>query len=128
MAATISRFASALDGLLGGPAGPLFDPVFWAMVQQDLAEGQHRNPSGRIDYFTEAYFHRIEEIDAELAEAGFREIQTLAIEGPGWLLEDLDGWLADDVRRARLLAILERLEAKPSLLGVSAHLMSLARA
>jgi len=54
-AAAVSRWASALDGL----ARDLFeDPQFAAIVAQDLRDGQHRNLSGPLDYFTTAYFHR----------------------------------------------------------------------
>jgi hypothetical protein len=52
---------------------------------------------------------------------------TLAVEGPGWFLPDLDAWLADERRRAVLLAALAALEAEPTLLGVSAHLLAVAR-
>ena len=52
-AAAISRWASALDGL----ARDLFqDPRFAAIVERDLREGQHRNPTERLDYFTTRTF------------------------------------------------------------------------
>lgn len=56
--AVISRFASLLDGLVHGR---LEDPAFAAIVRADLLEGQHRNPSGRPDGFTTAYFHHVDE-------------------------------------------------------------------
>jgi hypothetical protein len=49
------------------------------------------------------------------------------VEGPAWLLPDLDAWLADDRRRPLLLDALGRLEAEPALVGVSAHLLLVAR-
>jgi hypothetical protein len=52
---------------------------------------------------------------------------TLAVEGAGWLLPDLDARLADDRRRAVLLTALGRLETEPALLGVSAHLLAVSR-
>jgi len=52
---------------------------------------------------------------------------TLAVESAGWLLADLDARLADERRRAVLLAALDALEAEPTLLGVSAHLLAVAR-
>src|SRR5207249_8519643 len=42
-AAAISRFASVFDGLW---RGFLDDPVFQGIVQDDLTNGQHRNPTG----------------------------------------------------------------------------------
>jgi ubiquinone/menaquinone biosynthesis C-methylase UbiE len=122
--AAISRFASMLDGLRGGY---LVDSEFAAIAEGDLRDGRHRNPTGDPRYFTTAYFHRPEEIAAECTAAGLTPEATLAVEGPAWLLPDLDAWLADNSRRAVLLAALERLEAEPALLGVSAHLLTVAR-
>jgi ubiquinone/menaquinone biosynthesis C-methylase UbiE len=124
MAATISRFASMLDGLRGGY---LADPVFAAIAESDLRDGRHRNPTGDPRYFTTAYFHRPEEVAEECEAAGLAPQATVAIEGPAWLLPDLDAWLADDRRKATLLAALAQLEAEPALLGASAHLLTVAR-
>jgi ubiquinone/menaquinone biosynthesis C-methylase UbiE len=124
LAAAISRFASTLDGLRGGY---LEDPAFAAVAAGDRRDGRHRNPTGDPAYFTTAYFHRPEELAAECAEAGLTHEATLAVEGPGWLLSDLDAWLGDERRRAVLLAALTALEAEPTLLGVSAHLLTVAR-
>ena len=55
LAAAISRFASTLDGLR---LGLLDDPVFARLAEQDLRDGQHRNPTEEPRYFTTAYFHR----------------------------------------------------------------------
>jgi ubiquinone/menaquinone biosynthesis C-methylase UbiE len=60
--AAISRFASALDGVARGLAA---DPAFVRMRDRDLADGQHRNPTGKADYFTTAYLHRPEELASE---------------------------------------------------------------
>jgi len=50
---------------------------------------------------------------------------ALAVEGPGWLFPDLDARLEDGRRRAPLLAGLAALEAEPTVLGVSAHLLAI---
>jgi SAM-dependent methyltransferase len=124
LAAAISRFASTLDGLRLG----LFDdPVFAAIAEQDLRDGQHRNPTGDPRYFTTTYFHPPQELQAEAEEAGLRHETTLGVEGPGWLLQDFDRWWEDEKRRERLLTVARALEAEPSLLGVSAHLLAVAR-
>jgi ubiquinone/menaquinone biosynthesis C-methylase UbiE len=123
-AAAISRWASALDGLVRD----LFqDPEFSAIVDQDVREGQHRNPTGRVDYFTTAYFHRPEDFRAEVVDAGLIVDGVLGIEGPGWLLADVNARLADARRRADLLRIARIFEAEPSLLGISAHLLLVGR-
>ena len=40
---------------------------------------------------------------------------------------ELDAWLDDEGSRNRLLHVLRRLEREPSLIGMSAHLVSVAR-
>ncbi len=52
--AAISCFALFIDGLRDGSFA---DPDFVAIVKQDLASGQHRNPHPDRDYFTTAFFH-----------------------------------------------------------------------
>jgi len=61
---------------------PLRDPAFVEIRNRDLREGQHRNETSRLDYFTTAYFHRPEELPEELADAGFSNIRVLGVEGP----------------------------------------------
>jgi SAM-dependent methyltransferase len=122
-AAAISRFASTYDGLL---RGYLDEPGFEAIVERDVREGQHRNPSRRPEWFTTSYFHLPDELGREVAEAGLRPHALLAVEGPGWVLPDVAERLGDPARRERLLAAIRRVEAEPSLLGASAHLLAVA--
>ncbi len=124
VAAAISRFASALDGLRGGY---LDDPAFAAIAFRDLTDGQHRNPTDHPAYFTTAFFHHPDELRQEVEEAGLTGVQVLAVEGPAWLLQDFDVHWDDPGRRERLLHLVRRTEAEPSLLGASAHLLAVAR-
>ena len=123
-AAGISRFASALDGL---SRDALRDPQFAAIVERDLREGQHRNPTGRLDYFTTAYFHHPDELRAEVSDAGLTFEGLYGLEGPGWLLPDVEARIADPRRLGDLLRVARALEAEPSVLGISAHLLAVAR-
>ena len=124
LSAYISRFASACDGIQGGM---LRDAAFSAIVEQDLADGIHQNPTNRPEWFTTAYFHRPEEIRPEIEEAGLRFDSAIAVEGPGWVPEALDAWLDDAAARERLLRVLRRIETEPSLIGASAHVIAVAR-
>lgn len=124
LAVGISRFASTLDGLF---RGLLDDPEFVGIVQRDLTDGQHRNPTNHPAYFTTAFFHHPEELKAEIEEAGLLCERTLAIEGPGWILQNFEEHWDDRERRERLLDALRWLEDEPSLIGVSAHIMVVAR-
>jgi SAM-dependent methyltransferase len=123
-AAAISRFASTCDGLL---RGYLDEPVFEAIVEGDLRDGQHRNPTGRPEWFTTAYFHLPDELTREVAEAGLRLQALVAVEGPAWMLPEIERRLADPDRREVVLRAIRRVETEPSLLGVSAHLLAVAR-
>jgi len=64
---------------------------------------QHRNPTGRPEWFTTAYLHLPEEVRDEVVEAAFEVEALVGIEGPVWVLPDLDHWLEDPARRSRLL-------------------------
>jgi len=123
LAVAISRFASALDGLC---RGFLKDPQFADIVRGDLTDGQHRNPTGRPEYFMDTFFHHPDELRAEVAEAGFAAARVYGVEGPGWLVSDFDAWWDNGECRDRLLRLARVLETEPSLSGVSAHLMAVA--
>jgi ubiquinone/menaquinone biosynthesis C-methylase UbiE len=122
LAAGISRFASTCDGLRHRY---LKDPDFEAIVERDLAEGQHRNPRDEPGWFTTTYFHHPDELGQELVSADLELKALLGVEGPAWLMAELDRWLADDP--ATLLRALRRVEAEPSLLGASAHIIAVGR-
>lgn len=120
-AAAISRYASALDGI----ARDLFsDPAFERIVTQDLETGRHRNETDHPDYFTTAYFHRPEQLRAEVAAAGFECRAVLGLEGPGWMLADFDRRWEDRRKREDILRVARALESEPSIAGLSAHLVA----
>ncbi len=121
----ISRFASLLDGMR---KGYLFDPVFSRIVLKDLVEGRHENPDMDPRYFTTACFHRPEELEEEITDAGFELLKTSGLEGPAWLLGDFDDLWADETKRKELLTFLKLVETETSLIGVSAHILSVAKA
>lgn len=123
IAAGISRWASALDGLARNLLG---DARFARIVERDVRDGQHRNPTDRLDYFTTAYFHRPEELRAETERAGLAVQGLYGVEGPAWILADLPERWADEERRAAVLQVARRLEAEPAVLGCSAHLLVIA--
>jgi ubiquinone/menaquinone biosynthesis C-methylase UbiE len=123
VAACISRFASTYDGLA---LHYLSDPEFERIVERDVALGQHRNPTRRGGWFTTAYFHRPNEFIEEVTLAGWSDVSIVAVEGPG-LTADVDYWLEDTQRQEALLRAIRRVEAEPSILGASPHLLAMAR-
>jgi SAM-dependent methyltransferase len=123
-AAAISRWGSVLDGLA---RELLRDRDFARIVERDLADGNHLNPTGQLDYFTTAYFHRPEDLRKEVVDAGLDVEGLYGIEGPGWMLPDLADRWNDPQRRDIVIEVARMLESEPSMLGCSAHLMVVAR-
>ena len=121
--AAISRYASALDGL----ARKVLDPAFLRIRNQDLIDGQHRNPTDTLNYFTTAYFHRPEDLRAELEEAGFSAVEVMGVEGVAWMFADFESRWADEALRQDILNVARAVEAEPSIVGVSAHLLGIGR-
>ncbi len=118
--AGISRFASLFDGLV---TGSLTDPRFQEIVLDDLDTGQHRNPEGVPGWFTTAYFHHPDELEAEAREAGLLVETLYGIEGmPGWLSGDSRRWETQE-HQDLLLAAARATESEPVLRGLSAHML-----
>jgi SAM-dependent methyltransferase len=123
MAAAISRFASFVDGLVHDR---LADPAFRDIVAQDIEDGQHRNAGAVPGWFTTAFFHTGGELASEVTESGLILRGLLAIEGPGTVVADGAALEADAAAWTALLELIERVEAEPSLLGLSSHIMAVA--
>jgi ubiquinone/menaquinone biosynthesis C-methylase UbiE len=132
-AAGISRFASLVDNITGpaeprDEAPPAFtDPAVLRMVRQDLAGGPHENTSGQERYFTTAYFHHPDGLADEVRAAGLALVELLPLESVGALTACFPSVWADPGRRETLLALVRQVEREPSLLGISPHLLAVAR-
>jgi SAM-dependent methyltransferase len=122
VSAYISRFASLMDGYR---KRLILDPAFPAIVRGDLKRGVH-DPPNDDEYFTLAYFHRPEEITPELRTAGFRIIEVLAVEGFFWTYPHLNEFVDEPDRFNQVLEFAAQIESEPSVMGASAHLLSMA--
>ncbi len=123
-AAGISRFASAVDGLIHGF---IHDPEFKKILDRDLKDGQHRNHTNNLTYFTDAYFHLPGELQSEAEEAGFEHIRTMAVEGLAYMIQNLEYHWHDEDRRESLLRVLRFIESESSILGASPHIMCIVK-
>lgn len=122
-AVSINRFSGSFDGLF---LERYADPMYRNLSDRSLRDGQHRNPEGK-SYFTTAYFHHPLELRDEIVEAGFKVEALVGIEGPGWLLHDFDAYWFEPEKREWVLHLARALEAEPTLLGLSAHVMAVGR-
>lgn len=124
LAAGISRFASLHVGLA---RGWIDDGDFWRMVESELVDGRHLPPESWPTLFTTAYFHHPHELRSEVVEAGYEHLATLAIEGAGWLVPDLEERWQVQRQREAILAAVRQTEQEHTVLGLSPHLMAVAR-
>jgi ubiquinone/menaquinone biosynthesis C-methylase UbiE len=113
-AGAVCRVASLLDGVA---SRFLDEPAFQQIVRQDLATGQHRNPTGDPRWFTTTFFHAPEELADEVTSAGFELDRVMGVEGPGWIVGEPE---------CSLVAA-ELADQHPELTSLSAHLLALAR-
>jgi SAM-dependent methyltransferase len=120
----ISRFASVFSGL---SREFLFDERFRAIAERELEDGQHRNPSDDVRWFTTAYYHHPDELRSEAAEAQLEIVELVGIEGfAGWLPQLKDRW-QDESGREAILFSARAIEAEACLLGLSPHLLLVGR-
>ena len=92
MAATISRFASLLDGFV---KGYVREPQFAQMLETTLATGEHQPPEG-TPWFTTAYFHHPDELPGE--EEDFNTLGGFVMHTLGRIPVVTDAFVANDYR------------------------------
>lgn len=70
------------------------------------------------------------ELAQEVKESGFKLRGIYAVEGPAGLLSrhELDERLGDEESKIHILPFIAAVEAEPSLLGVSSHMLAVATA
>ena len=119
-AAVISRWAVRIDGTLREriylkyPAVPgLMDEIDRTGILPPLGDGA----------FT-AFCHRPGELRDEMAEAGLEVTDLVSVEGPAFILGDLDARMADPVDRSMTLQAARAIERVPELVGFGPHLIA----
>lgn len=120
IAAAISRFTPALDGVR---RGSITNDLVFANVQAEVTHGQRVPPEARTAPFPQAYFHLPDELAAEARDAGLVVLDVYGIEGPGWLLSDIETRMAEPVMRERIMWLAQITERDPHLRAASAHLL-----
>jgi SAM-dependent methyltransferase len=120
VAEVISRHAWVLDATVRGLMG---SPAVRADTERSATTGLSQDPAGAAPGSFWAWFHRVDELEGELAEAGFTDVTLLAVEGFAWLLGDLAGRMAEP---EGILAAVRMTERERSMLGCSAHVVGIA--
>ena len=123
-AVAISRYASTLRGMIDG----IMDPEYIKIVDRDLRDGQHRN----LNEHPEVFYNGIPPSAGGTQVrnrnvVGFDLQGLFGIQGPAWLLQNLEEQWADPNCRERLLNIARSLESEPSIIGASTHIMAIGR-
>jgi SAM-dependent methyltransferase len=120
VASAMGRFLVPFRGVVSnGIQEP--DALEWVLSVAET--GIRSSPPGPFP----AYAHRPHELYQELSDAGFADVEVIAIEGFVHLLDNLHVRLNDQRSRDGLMNFLSRLESDPALVGVSGHIMALGR-
>lgn len=120
--AAISRWAPRLDGEL---RARLYESVPAIRELTPRVERTGWMPPLFPGSFS-AYCHRPQQLRAELRGAGFRVQDLVAVEGMGFVLEDLDERLVDPLARSVVLDTARATGRVPELLGIGPHLLATA--
>ena len=117
--AGISKYVSLIQS--GFFDGMIENQVFKKIVEQDIIDGQHRNPIDSTTYFTTSIFMESKELIDEVIKAGFKAVNCTAVEGPAWLHKNLDEIVKDKKRLQSLMDLITKIENKESIMGISTH-------
>lgn len=127
--AAISRFSSTLWGLsvFGRQNDFIAESEFANMIERELTTGQHIRPDQYPYFISRAFFHLPEGLKKEIEAAGLHHQSTVAVEGPAWIVPAFAEKWQDERSRQALLHICSLVEEQESLLGMSPHLLAVAR-
>ncbi|WP_073492255.1 class I SAM-dependent methyltransferase [Actinacidiphila paucisporea] len=124
-AAAINRYASLFEHTA---LAHLHTERMQVSISEILRTAIHDGKRG----FTLAYFHRAEELAAELRESGLADVEVIGIEGPAWSLlkavEQQTGQRPTGALFDSALTAARMSEPYPELLAASSHLLAVGRA
>ena len=119
--ANITCFSTALKYTECYDRRPVLDDEdAYRAIESTVRTGHYTgNEIGRV------YFHRPEELRAEVAAAGFNDVDLRGVIGPAWIIRSLDESWHDPGKREAILRIVRLLEREESLMGFSTHFLSI---
>lgn len=120
-AAGISRHAALLDLLVNW--NKIHEPGVFELVEASVRTGVFSGP-GEGGLFTTSYFHLPTELADEVSAVGFSDVRVFHVEGPGFLIPDLEDRLNEPARKEALMKAVRLVEEDPYMLG-SSHLLAI---
>ncbi|PST83438.1 SAM-dependent methyltransferase [Pedobacter yulinensis] len=124
LAFAINHSASTVVGLLNGM---IHQPGFRDMCLAELQTGLHEPLGNTPGMLPKAFFHRPEELKAELEEAGFSAPALFAVEGMIWLDSKYFETRGDQQKKEAMFGLLRATETNEALLAWSPHMMGVGR-
>lgn len=122
--AAISRFASMFDAFINEL---IEDDEFYPIMLRDIESGKHTNPTNKLQYFTNAYFHQPDELKDEIEESGIKCLGILPVEGLGNSIPQVEKRIQNEEYKEKLLNTIRKTEKESSILGVSSHFLGIGR-
>ena len=119
-AAAITRWAARIDGMLRERLYLTYPAV---LDHIDEIDRTGMLPPLHDGAFT-GFCHRPGELREEIGEAGLEVMDLVSVEGPAFILGDLDARMADPVDRSVALEVSRAIERVPELVGFGPHLIA----
>lgn len=125
----ISRYGSTLWGLsvFGQKNHFIDDEIFFEMIDRELTNGQHVRPEKYPGFIARSFFHLPGELKEEIQDAGFIHENMITVEGPVWIVPLFEEKWENTGSRNRLLDICKKVEAHENIMGMSPHILGIAR-
>ncbi len=125
----ISRFSSTLYGLsvFGERNNLIEEDEFIEMINREITDGQHIRPKRYPGFIARSFFHLPKELKKEVELAGLKCEKILSVEGPIWIVPTFEEKWSEEHSRKRLVEISRKVEEQESLIGMSPHILAIAK-
>ena len=106
----------------------LDDPAFLSMVARELSDGHHENPNQSVyNGLGTSHLHTADALRTELTAGGFPDADIHGVMGGAWLAQDLDTLWEDPAARETLMKTVRMLDGHKEIIGLSGHLLGIAK-
>ncbi len=129
LATAVSAFSTLMWAITtyGRENRDLDHPAYFAMIEGEISTGIHTRPKEFPHIMAQAYFHRPEQLAAEVSKAGFQIRRLVPLEGCARLVPDFEERWAEPASRQKIMDLIRLTEDEPSLMGISSHILCIAQ-